>query len=189
MKHIRQQKYFSYRENEMKKNVHYDSQMVSNSVRDIAMQMFKDNWRPDYIVGITRGGLVPSVILSHMTDIPMHTLCVQLANDTLEENTESNVWMSEHAFGFSDGEYNPTFRKNILIVDDINRGGDAVQWIMNDWQKSCFLPEVDWSDIWHKNVRFASLVECDTSTVQMDYYAEELSDPEHDIWVRFFWET
>ena len=51
-----------------------------------------------YIVGITRGGLVPAVMLSHMTEIPMHTLCVQLGAEGLEENTESIVgWQKMHS--------------------------------------------------------------------------------------------
>ena len=110
------------------KLITYDWKRVERSIQDIAMQMYKDNWRPDYIVGITRGGLVPAVMLSHMTDIPMHTLCVQLAADGLEENTESNCWMAEDAYGyvsvpdrdnvFNSHTSNNEKRKNILIIDD-----------------------------------------------------------------------
>ena len=109
------------------KLITYDWAKVNSAIQDIAMDMYKDNWRPDYIVGITRGGLVPAVMLSHMTEIPMHTLCVQLGADGLEENTESNCWMSEDAFGYEKDS------KNMLIIDDINRGGDAMAWIMKDW--------------------------------------------------------
>ena len=31
--------------------------------------MYVDNWRPDYIIGITRGGNVPATIISNMTGI------------------------------------------------------------------------------------------------------------------------
>ena len=31
--------------------------------------MFADPWRPDYVVGLTRGGLVPATMLSNMTGI------------------------------------------------------------------------------------------------------------------------
>jgi len=34
---------------------------------NIVNQMYADNWRPDYIVGITRGGNVPATIISNMT--------------------------------------------------------------------------------------------------------------------------
>jgi hypoxanthine phosphoribosyltransferase len=163
------------------KTITYDWNKVSNAVRDIAMSMYKDQWRPDYIVGITRGGLVPAVMLSHMTGIPMHTLCVQLAANGLEENTESNCWMSEDAFGY---EKDP---KNVLILDDINRGGDAMEWIMKDWQASCLPENEKWDQIWHNSVRFASLLSSPNSIVDTDYWSEELSEDEN--WVEFPWET
>lgn len=163
------------------KTITYDWNKVSHAVRDIAMSMYKDQWRPDYIIGVTRGGLVPAVMLSHMTGIPMHTLCVQLATDGLDENTESNCWMSEDAFGY---EKDP---KNILILDDINRGGDAMEWIMKDWQSNCLPTNEKWDHIWHNSVRFAALLSSPNSIVDTDYWSEELSEDEN--WVEFPWET
>jgi len=164
------------------KLITYNWDKVNRAVQDIAMQMYKSNWRPDYIVGITRGGLVPAVMLSHMTDIPMHTLCVQLGAEGLEENTESNCWMAEDAYGYNSKQ------KNILIIDDINRGGDALAWIMNDWKSSC-LPNdtITWEETWHSNVRFASLLSDPNSIVETDYYSAEL--PEEESWVEFPWEV
>ena len=163
------------------KLITYDWNKVERAVRDIAMEMYKDNWRPDYIVGITRGGLVPAVMLSHMTGIPMHTLCVQLATDGLEENTESNCWMSEDAFGHNKAPL------NILIIDDINRGGDAMEWIMKDWQSSCLPSSERWDEVWHNNVRFAALLSNPNSIVDTDYYSAEFSDEEEN-WIEFPWE-
>lgn len=164
------------------KLITYNWDKVNRAVQDIAMGMYKDNWRPDYIVGVTRGGLVPAVMLSHMTGIPMHTLCVQLATEGLEENTESNCWMAEDAYGYNNKQ------KNILIIDDINRGGDALAWIMNDWKSNC-LPNdtITWEETWHGNVRFASLLSDPNSIVETDYYSAEL--PEEETWVEFPWEV
>ena len=178
------------------KLITYDWNKVERAIQDIAMQMYKDNWRPDYIVGITRGGLVPAVMLSHMTEIPMHTLCVQLATEGLDENTESNCWMSEDAFGYvsKDGDstiYTPNSnsfnKKKILIIDDINRGGDALDWIMKDWQSSCLPNDSNWDTVWHENVRFAALLSDPNSIVDTDYYSVEL--PETETWVEFPWES
>ena len=36
--------------------------------------------------------------------------------------------------GWQNGLHN---NKKILIIDDINRGGDALSWIMNDWKDGC----------------------------------------------------
>ena len=94
------------------KTINYDWHNVDKAIQSIAMQMYESEWRPDYIVGITRGGLVPAVILSHMTNIPMHTLCVQLAAEGLEENTESNIKMAGDAIN----------NKNILITAHTGSG-------------------------------------------------------------------
>lgn len=177
--------------------VKYDWMQVEKAVQDVAMQMYKSNWRPDYIVGITRGGLVPAVMLSHMIGVPMHTLCVQLANEDLEENTESNCWMSEDAFGYVSEEersipqiYSDVNRKKkILIMDDINRGGDAMEWIIHDWQGSCLPDNQNWDTVWHDNVRFASLLDNANSKVPMDYSSEEFNDDDRDVWISFPWET
>ena len=179
------------------KLITYDWQKVERAIQDIAMGMYKDCWRPNYIVGITRGGLTPAVMLSHMTGIPMHTLCVQLGAEGLEENTESNCWMAEDAFGYvelkdrddtwSKGKSNPKARKQILIIDDINRGGDAMEWIMKDWQASCLPSSPAWDDVWHENVRFASLLSNPNSIVDTDYWSAELPD-EEESWVEFPWE-
>ena len=51
--------------------VHYGDVHVREMISDIAMKMHRDNWKPDYIVGLTRGGLIPAVYLSHYLDVPM----------------------------------------------------------------------------------------------------------------------
>ena len=164
------------------KLITYDWRKVERSLQDIAMQMYKDNWRPDYIVGITRGGLVPAVMLSHMTDIPMHTLCVQLGAEGLDENTESNCWMAEDAYGYNEKQ------KNILVIDDINRGGDALAWLMNDWKSSCLPGDtLTWESVWHNNVKFAALMSDPNSIVETDYFSAELPT-DLETWVEFPWE-
>jgi len=158
----------------------YTWEGIEMGVTSIAMQMFKDEWRPDYIVGITRGGLIPAVLLSHATDIPMKTLCVQLKSKGLEENTERNAEIARDALKNN---------KKILIIDDINRGGDAMQWIQNDWQDAMGFIGVYTPEQWHTNVRFASLIDNPNSKVPMDYCNEEIDLDEENIWVEFPWES
>ena len=153
---------------------------VEVAISSIAMQMYKDEWRPDYIVGITRGGLVPAVLLSHATDIPMKTLCVQLESDGLDENTERNAIMARDALRDN---------KKILIIDDINRGGDTIKWIIDDWQEVMGMVGDYESESWHNNVRFASLIDNPNSLVPMDYCNEEIDLDAEEIWVEFPWES
>ena len=50
----------------------YTWQDVDNMTHDILRQVAtdRDNFKPDYIVGLCRGGLIPGVMLSHYFDIP-----------------------------------------------------------------------------------------------------------------------
>ena len=83
----------------------------------IVNQMYKDNWTPDYIVGITRGGNVPATIISNITGIRCEALKVSLRDDG--SHNDSACWMAEDAFGNPNADSNGQ-GKNILIVDDIN---------------------------------------------------------------------
>ena len=49
---------------------------------DICRQVNLDEWRPDYIVGITRGGMLPAKLISHYYNLPMYTLDIRLRQDS-----------------------------------------------------------------------------------------------------------
>ena len=53
---------------------------------NIVSMMFRDDFKPDIIVGITRGGLWPAMMLSHYLDIKMYTLDVRLRDGDTKEN-------------------------------------------------------------------------------------------------------
>ena len=152
----------------MDKEIHFDN--INELVHNIMRQVTIDLFRPDYVVGITRGGLVPALMISHYLNIPMHTLKVSLRSDP--PDTESNSWMAEDAFGYVSPEdqaiiksrWDPKKRKNILIVDDINDSGATFDWIKQDWIGSCFPDEKEvWNSVWNHNVKFAVLVDNETS--------------------------
>ena len=155
--------------------------LIHNICRDIA----NSNWRPDYVVGITRGGLLPAVMISHYLDVPMYTLKVSLKDD---EHFESNLWMAEDAFGYVDKEDRSETvvwsdidkRKNILIVDDINDTGRTIEWIKEDWQSGCLPIAKDiWASVWNANVRFAVVVDNQSSEFKdVDYIGLEINKNE-----------
>lgn len=163
---------------------------VRAQVLTICRNIMLSGWRPDYVVGLTRGGLVPAVWISHFFQIPMHTLSVSLRDS--ETGPETNCWMSEDAFGYVDSHImGPEFRKNILVVDDINDTGATLNWIMQDWQSGCLPGSELWSEIWNHNVRFAVLIDNQSSTCKthMDYSALEINKAESDVWIDFPWES
>ena len=156
--------------------------LVAKICRDIT----NSDWRPDYIVGLTRGGLLPAIMISHYFDIPCETLKVQLRDGT---ERESNLWMAEDAYGYN-GALDEQVAKNILIVDDINDTGATLNWIMNDWQSCCLPNDARWNHVWNQNVRFAVVVDNLSSecAVKMDYTGFEVNKAENDVWIDFPYE-
>lgn len=163
--------------------VYYNWTDLEKSVSNIVSQIYKSHWRPDYIVGITRGGLIPATLLSHFLGAKMHTLDVRL-RDGDDIGPETNCWMSEDAFG-----YEMERPRNILIVDDINDTGATFNWIKDNWEGSC-LPNnrEQWDNVWHNTVRFAVLTNNLSSPFSVDYYADEVNKAEKDCWLVYPWE-
>lgn len=180
----------------MIKKHYYSWQDVEKMCVQIVNQMYADNWRPDYIVGITRGGNIPATIISNMTGISCHALKVSLRDD--DDGSESNCWMADDAFGIVPEEdravyksrWDPSMRKNILIVDDINDTGATFNWIKNDWQASCLPNEENaWNTVWENNVRFATLTNNDASDFDdVRYTCHEINKAEEDVWLVYPWE-
>ena len=159
------------------KKVSFTNEDIKNYVNKLCRDITLSNWRPDYIVGLTRGGLIPAVMISHYLNVPMHSLNVSLRDSDI--GPESNCWMAEDA-------YNGV---NILIVDDINDSGATFNWIKEDWPKSSFPNDAKWNDVWQGNVRFATLFENLSSTCNdVTYFAEEINKAENDVWIDFPWE-
>lgn len=179
------------------KKVYVSWSDVQRQVQEILRQMLLDNWRPDYVVGITRGGLVPANLISQYLNCNMETLKVRL-RDGDQNDCESNSWMAEDAFGYvpfeaqgqSGTQTDPAYRKKILIVDDINDSGATLSWIKQDWPSSCLPQHTAWDAVWGKNVRVATLYnnEASDSTLDVDYTAETINKLENPQWIVFPWE-
>src|SRR4051795_8659128 len=80
----------------------------------VAQRIEADAWRPDFLVGIGRGGLVPAAYLSHRTGIAL-----------------LSVDHSSGEVGFADELLDKLAAKikagqRLLIVDDINDSGATI---------------------------------------------------------------
>ena len=161
----------------MIKKKFYSWHDVEKMCLDITNQMYRQNWKPDYIIGITRGGNVPATIISNMIDVRCEALKVSLRDDSGHGN-ESNSWMAEDALGQPDQDSGGQ-GKNILIVDDINDTGATFKWIWDDWKLEKL----------HK-VKFASLTENLASNFEhVSYHVHEVNKVEEDIWLVYPWEN
>jgi hypoxanthine phosphoribosyltransferase len=158
------------------KKIYYTWSQVEGAVLDIARQMSEHNWKPDYIVGITRGGAIPAVLLSQYTGIPMRPLQVSLRDS---HDCVSDLAMAEDAF---EG-------KKILVIDDINDQGSTINWIKQDWPSGCFPDNPVWNQVWGDNVRFAVLTHNQSSTFKdPDYSVWTVNKAEEDCWLVYPWE-
>lgn len=161
----------------MTKEIHFSNKDINGFVSDIIRQMWLDGFMPDYVVGITRGGLVPAQMISQYLNIPMNTIKVSMRDD---DHCETNLWMAEDAYT----------GKNILIVDDINDSGATMKWIKQDWESAVSLPiDKTWEETWNHNVRFAVLVNNEASEFEdVDYIGKTVNKFEEPCWVVFPWE-
>ena len=159
------------------KKIYYTWSDVESQTQEILRQIFLSDWRPDYVVGLTRGGLTPANLISQYLEVPMECLKVSLRDGG---QTESNCWMAEDAIK----------GKNILIVDDINDSGATLNWIKNDWPSGCLPNDSRWEEVWGNNVRVATLVdnEASKSELKISYSAVDLNKAEEDVWIVFPWE-
>jgi hypoxanthine phosphoribosyltransferase len=156
------------------KKIYYTWSDVKSQTQEILRQISLSDWRPDYVVGLTRGGLVPANLISQYLEVPMECLKVSLRDGG---QTESNCWMAEDA---ANG-------KNILVVDDINDTGATLQWIEKDWPEGNTM--YHWDNVWNNNVRFAVLVNNEASQYKrIDYSSIDINKAEEDSWIVFPWE-
>lgn len=185
-----------------------DQNKLEKLVQGICRDISLTGWKPHYVVGISRGGLIPAVMISHYLGVPMKPLQVSLRDGG---ECVSDCGMAEDALGYPKQERFVADEndvgavldaaadllempeapyKNILIVDDINDTGATFNWIMKDWPSSCLPNDEDWQWVWNNNVRFAVLVDnlASECAVKMDFAGMEINKAENDVWVDFPWE-
>jgi uncharacterized protein len=146
---------------------------VVHWLRSIVDQMENDNWKPDYIVGVARGGLIPAVMLSQHFKIPLHVLQV-----SFRDNQDPREMASGAKLPYTQG--------NILIVDDINDSGKTLNYInVINWE----LTGVFSASLPLHNIKYAVLLNKTSSDFPLvTYKGQELSDFPDTTWHVFPWE-
>jgi len=98
----------------------YSYEDLNNGINKIARQIILDNWKPHFIVGILRGGIVPAVHLSHWFECPLLSLAVSTRDRQVIMNNDF-----KNIFDIIKKE------KNILLVDDICDTGLTLDKILS----------------------------------------------------------
>ncbi len=137
-------------------------------VRNLAAQLDADRWRPDFIAGIGRGGLVPAVFLSHATGVTLlsvdHSSKVKTFGDVLLRRLAKKTAAGKH----------------ILIVDDINDSGRTLAYLRT---------AIADADGKAANLRIAVLIDNVRSCETVDYRAETIDRESDGRWFVFPWEA
>lgn len=154
--------------------VHYDT--IHAWSMDLAQQVAAGEFEPQVIVALSRGGLVPGVVISHALNLPLIPFRVSL-RDHAHLTNDTADWFASYVLQ----------NKGVLVVDDINDSGDTIRWMTRHLQE-----RLPWSSHTqynlHDHVRFAVLLNKDTSAVQADFWAQSVSESDQHIWWEFPWE-
>lgn len=132
---------------------------------DVAKKIISSGFRPDYIVAIVRGGMVPAMNLSDILGVyDVLTLRVRHWGATAVKNKKAvlDIPLSADIEG-----------KRILLVDDLTDTGDSIKLALE--HLGCMRPA---------EVRSAVLIHKSSSSVVPDYYAEK---EEEWKWIIFPW--
>ena len=127
----------------------------------LATKIVESGYKPGIIVGLSRGGLVPAVMLSHILDVGMIPFSLSLRDNT----------SIRHEFDLLDGF------GNILVVDDINDSGNTIG-IIKDLSKHLTT-----------KINFAVLINKSESNSKVEYYGKTVNTKLHDYWYVFPWEN
>ena len=145
----------------MSKKIWYNWDEMRRDVNTLCRTISLDKFDPQVLVGLSRGGLTPGVMMSHWMQKPFKPIKTSLRDfveweDYLPKKTDERV----------------------LIVDDICDSGETFQRI------SDFIKErgVD------VQVRFAALWWNNEVDFEPHYYVQECAKDTEGIWIHFPWE-
>jgi hypoxanthine phosphoribosyltransferase len=139
-----------------------------SDVQTVATALEADRWRPDHIVGIGRGGLVPAAYLSHRTGISL--LSVDYSSGV---PSFADELMEKLALATRDGSA-------ILLVDDINDSGSTIKALLKSLIDHGAIAE---------RVRVAVLIDNLRSRAKADYRSRTIDRSTDKRWFVFPWEA
>lgn len=143
----------------------------NEAIDNLCKQIRQSQIKFDFIVGISRGGLIPSVLLSHRLQIPLRTVEWSTRDSGLRNCSPDIAYQARYC--------SPSYdRKNILVVDDIVDSGITIKELLGSWQMKD-----------SSNVKVACIVfNKEQRLITPDFYYEVIDRSEDKQWVNFWWE-
>jgi hypoxanthine phosphoribosyltransferase len=138
------------------------------AIHAIAAQLADEAWKPDFIIGVGRGGLTPAVFLSHATGLPM--LSVDYSSQVKDFADEPLVKLAARTRA---GE-------RLLFLDDINDSGRTITHLRRALAAADAVPG---------SIRFATLIDNASSAERVDYRARIIDRAVTKDWFVFPWDA
>ncbi len=140
----------------------YDWPAYAALIESLARQVGA-SYRPDQIIGIARGGLMPAVILSNYLDAPIGVMAAASYEPGSPgfQDVKGSI-----KIGSNMASVMPQPGRHILLVDDMTDSGDTMA-ACSAWLRECpggAVREIRTAVIWHKT----------GSIFRPDYFAEEV---------------
>lgn len=155
--------------------IYYSNQELENGIQNIARQIVLDNWKPDCIAGILRGGIIPAVYLSHWFNIPMIAIEWSTRDEVVGKSLNEKIMTKLY-----DGQ-------KILLVDDICDSGLTLEQVANEIENMYYNDNDSTNKL---NMKSACLHYNISQTLfEPNYYHIEINREEDSRWIIYPWEN
>ena len=149
---------------------YYTNRDLTKGIHKLARAVTVDKFKPDLIVGVLRGGIIPAVYLSHWFGCPLASTSWSTRDDAVLNNETIDDMVFEVI----------AKNKKVLLVDDICDSGLTLKQIFENIKDKTKI---------HKNLKSAVLhYNMGQDTFEPDYYHLEINNEDDPCWVVYPWE-
>ena len=141
---------------------------MRRDVNTLCREILLDGFNPEVIVGLSRGGLTPGVMMSHWMQKPFKPV-----KASLRDFPEWEDYLPKKTY------------ERVLIVDDICDSGETFDRIKS-YIKG---PRINQPLELPVEVRFATLWWNNECNVEPHYYVNEIAKDSTGTWIHFPWES
>jgi uncharacterized protein len=160
------------KQQEKMNKVYYTWQDIDSQIKKLLIALKNDDWQPDLLVGVIRGGSIPAVWMSNITGIKTDMINVSFRDNTVKHPHLPVTFLKKVS----------QYDFKTLIVEDINDTGETLMWIQDRIKE--YKPDI--SDA----VKYAALIDNQASNFKdLNYKAETINKDLDPAWIVFPWEV
>ncbi|MBT9131320.1 MAG: Xanthine phosphoribosyltransferase [candidate division WS2 bacterium] len=119
-------------------------------ISDLIYKVLDSGFKPNQVICIARGGLIPGDIISRTLKLPLAVLSVSSYTPDIAGNTEKQGEVILSRDLTSANQINPL----VLLVDDLTDSGNtlqkSVEWLNCNYQP--YIKEIRTAILWHKEI-------------------------------------